>query len=113
MLEQLIESKSNARENKSRGGFLLTTLVLVMGLCFSAVLWSLFAKDLGTGIESFELSTLVAPIAENAPAPIEKQEKREQTPKTKSALPSRQTNTQQIDESPIVPKEISVVPSTQ
>jgi hypothetical protein len=47
MLDQLVESKSNQKEN--RYGFLLTTFVLVIGLFFSAVLWSLFAKDLGMG----------------------------------------------------------------
>jgi periplasmic protein TonB len=111
MLEQLVESKSH--QKKSRARFLLTTFVLVAGLCFSAVLWSLFAKDLGTGNENFELSTLVAPIAENSPAPVEKQQKPAQIIKTTSAAISRQTNTLRIDENPIVPKEVSIMPNTQ
>lgn len=114
MLDHLIESKSNSRENKNRGGFLLTTFVLVISLCFSAVLYSLFAKDLGTGIGELELSTLVAPISENAPpAPIQNREMPEQSNKTKSAMPSRQANILRIEESPIDPKEISIVPNTQ
>ena len=112
MLDQLIESKSNSRENKSRGGFLLTTFVLVMGLCFSAVLWSLFAKDLGIGRGEFELSNLVAPLAENSP-PAPKEERREQSPKTKSATITRQTNTMRIEESQPAPEKISVEPLAQ
>lgn len=107
MLNQLVESKSHQKEN--RIGFLLTTFVLVIGLLFSAVLWSLFAKDLGMESNSLELSTLVAPIqiSDNTPpAPISKQEKQEQT---KSEVPFRPSNIQQIIESPIAPDKVSVV----
>lgn len=115
MLEQLIESKSNARENKTRGGFILTTFLLVMGLCFSAVLSSLFAMNLGIGGEDLELSALVMPIApvDNKPEPVEPARKEEnQTPKD-AAETSRQTNTLRIEENPIVPNTISVVQNTQ
>ena len=114
MFDQLVESKSNAPENKSRGGFLLTTFVLVVGLCLSAVLYSLFAKDFGTGIENFELSTLVAPISDNAPpAPVNKPETSPPASKIKNAPPSRQANILRIEESPIAPKEVSITPNTQ
>ncbi len=101
MLDQLVESKNNTRENKSRGGILLTTFVLVVGMCFSAVVWSLFAKDLKMGSESFELSNLVAPIPipEKAPpAQIEKQAEPEQSQKMKSSEITRQTNMASVDE---------------
>ncbi len=113
MLDQLVESRSGGRENKTRGGYLLTTFLLVVALFSSAVLWSLFAKDLGMGNGSLDVSTLVAPLAENAPAPIEKQQKPEQPNEAKSATISRQTNTLRIDENPIVPRDVSVVPNTQ
>lgn len=111
MLNQLVESKSHQKEN--RIGFLLTTFVLVVGLLFSAVLWSLFAKDLGMENNSLELSTLVAPIQipDNAPpAPLLKQEAQE---KTKSNVPFLPSNIQNIKESPITPDKISVEPNTQ
>lgn len=113
MLDQLVESRSTGQENKTRGGYLLTTFVLVVGLFFSAVLWSLFAKDLGMGNGTLDVSTLVAPLAENAPAPIEKRQKPEQLNNAKSAVISRQTNTLRIDENLIVPRDVSVVPNTQ
>jgi TonB family protein len=76
-------------------------------------LWSLFAKDLGIGGGSLDVSTLVAPIAESAPAPVKKEEKIEQTNQARSARATRQTNTLRIDENPIVPKLVSVAPNVQ
>lgn len=114
MLNQLIESKSSWKESKTRGGYLLTTFVLVISFCFSALVWSLFAKDLGMTREEFELSNLIAPIVENAPPePVEKTERREQSAKSKSETITRQTNTLRIEESPIAPKTVSVAPNSQ
>lgn len=70
MLDQLVESKSNAAENTKRGGFLLTTFIIVSTLFAGGIVYSLFAKDLGTSDEGLELSTLVAPpLPEEAPPP--------------------------------------------
>lgn len=111
MLNQLVESNNSQKEN--RGGYLLTTFVLVVGLLFSSVLWSLFAKDLEMGGETLDVSTLVAPITDNAPLPVQKERKSEQLNNAKSATITRQTNTLRIDENPITPKEVSIVPNTQ
>ncbi len=113
MLDQLIESRNDFQKT-SRGGFLLTTSVLVLSLFASGILWSLFAKDLGTGNENLELSTLVAPIAlpETVPLPEPvKQVKPDQSPKTESEVPVRQVNMARVDE-PIVPIGISTVQNT-
>jgi len=71
MLDNLVESSSHASENAKRGGFLLTTLVVVFALFFGGILWSLFAKDFGIGGEDLELSNLVAPVpvADEPPPP--------------------------------------------
>lgn len=114
MFDQLVESKSNLKENKKRGGYLLMSSVLVMSLLLSASLWSLFAEDLGIGGEEFELSTLIAPIAIDAPPePIQKEPKREPSQNTKSAVITRQSNMLRIEESPLPPREISVAQNTQ
>lgn len=116
MLDQLIESRSNAKENRARGGYLLTTFALVAGLFFSAGLWSLFAKDLGLSGEGFELSTIVAPLPlpENAPpAPLPKNEKPKQSVEPKNAVIYRQANILQINESPLMPDKISAASNTQ
>jgi protein TonB len=116
MLEQLIESKGNAKENRTRGGFLLTTFLLVMSLCFSAVLSSLFAMNPGIGGEDLELSALVMPIApvDNKPEPVEPVRKQENQTPQDASKPTRQANILRLDENPsVVPNEISNTPLTQ
>ncbi len=114
MLNQLIESKTGAGNDKTRGGLMLTTFALVAAMSLSAVTYSLFAKDLRMGTQELSLSTLVAPIADSAPpAPAPKTETPEPANNAKSALPTRQANILRIDESPIPPKDVSTVPNTQ
>ncbi len=70
MLDQLVESKSNADIDSKRGGFVLTTLVIMVSILFSAYLYSLFAKEYGVGGGDLSLETLVAPpVIEEAPEP--------------------------------------------
>jgi periplasmic protein TonB len=71
MLDNLVESKSNAGETGRKAGFLITTLFTVVSLFLVSLTYSLFAKDLGTNDNGLELSTLVAPVmeAETPPAP--------------------------------------------
>jgi periplasmic protein TonB len=73
MLDQLVESKSSAAENKRRFGFLTTTLFAVGFIFLAALTYSLFAKDLGESDEVSELSSLVAPvpITDEKPSPPE------------------------------------------
>lgn len=115
MLEQLVESRENYGDGARRGGFLLTTMVLVVAVFASGMLWSLFAKDLGIGGESLELSSLIAPVSVPADAPPAPEppakEKIIQSPKEQSELPSRRENILQISETSLVPKEVSTAPS--
>lgn len=113
MLNQLVES--NANQKNDRAGFLLTTFVLVVGLFSSAILYSLFAKDLGIGADALELSTLVAPIqpTENTPPELMPKQERQKTDTPKNDLPNRQTNMLRTDETQLIPDKISVAPNTQ
>jgi protein TonB len=91
MLDQLVESKSHTGENTKRGGFLLTTFVIVTTLFAGGIVYSLFAKDLGTSDEGLELSTLVAPpLPEEAPPPPpepeQKPEKQQTSEKTTTEI---------------------------
>src|SRR5687768_18446835 len=80
MLDQLVESKSHASEDTKRGGFLLTTLIIMVTVLMSAYLYSLFAKDFAMGGDDLSLDTLVAPpVIEEAPEPEpEKQPEQDQ-----------------------------------
>ena len=72
MLDNLVESKSNAGETGRKAGFLITTLFTVASLFLVSLTYSLFAKDLGMDDNGLELSTLVAPVLEaEAPPPPE------------------------------------------
>ena len=111
MLDQLVESRSSAGENTRRGGFLLTTAIILASLLVGAWMYSLFAHDYGMGSGDLELSSLVAPVPvpEEAPPPPEPEQKpeKQQTADTKQVdMPTRTTNTARVDE-PFPPKEIS------
>lgn len=116
MLDQLVESK-NTSDGGRRGGFLLTTLVIVFSVFFGSIVWSLFAKDLAMGEDLGELSNLVAPVpvpeeAPPPPEPEEKVEKQQTTEKVESVLPTRTVNMARVDE-PIAPDKIQTTQNTQ
>jgi len=112
MLDQLVESSSHTKDNARRGGFLLSTLLVVCSVFFSGILWSLFAKDLKMGAGDFEISTLIAPVAMPEDAPRPKMEKREQSPKAVTET-TRQSNMERTDEAQLIPKGVSVAPNNQ
>lgn len=76
MLDQLVESKSNAKENARRSGFFATTFVVLILALLGTLVYSLFAKDYSMNAGDLELSALVAPVAvqeeEPPPPPEEK-----------------------------------------
>lgn len=113
MLDNLVESRNDKR-NERRGGFLLTTSVLVFSLFASGILWSLFAKDLGVGTDNLELSSMVAPVLPEVdppkPEPV-KEVKQTQSQKTEDNVVTRKENMADVDE-PFIPKDISVKPNT-
>lgn len=115
MFDQLTESNTDQNENRGRRGYFIVTALLVGALFVSGVVWSLYGKDLALGSGEMELSVLVAPVAmpEEAPRPPQpKPERREQPVETTAKVATRQTNTLRIEETPIVPKGVSVTPNT-
>ena len=113
MLDNLVESRNDKR-NERRGGFLLTTSVLVFSLFASGILWSLFAKDLGIGTDNLELSSMVAPVLPEVDPPKAepvKEVKQTQSQKTEDNVIIRKENMASTQE-PIPPREISTTPNT-
>lgn len=114
MLDQLVESKSNAKENARRSGFLATTFVLMFCLMIGGWLYSLYGKDYGLGSGDLELSTLVAPVPvaeEEPPPPPEKQPKEQ--PKAAPNVDTRTEIIQRMDQTPVKPPDtVSVVQNT-
>ena len=60
MLDQLVESTSHAREDRTKGGLLLTTFVLLVAVLVSSWVYSLFGKELMLSDSELALDTLVA-----------------------------------------------------
>jgi len=114
MLDQLVESKSNAGENTRRSGFLLTTSVLMVSIMLGGWLYSLFAKEYGLGSGDLELSTLVAPVPvpEEEPPPPEPEQPKQQEQQKAPNVDTRTEIIQRMDESPKVPDKPSVVQNT-
>lgn len=70
MLDQLVESKSNADIDSKRGGYLLTTLAIMVSIMVGAYLYSLYGKNFDMADGDLSLDTLVAPpVIEEAPEP--------------------------------------------
>lgn len=108
MLDQLVESKSNSKENNRRSRFLLVTFAVAVTCLLSTWTYSLFAKDYGMGGDDLALTTLVAPV------PVPDEEPPPDKPKVEQKQPDvdvRKELIQNIMSSPKVPPEISTAKS--
>jgi TonB family protein len=82
MLDQLVESKDNAKENTRKVGILAVILIIMVATVFGGILWDLgklFNSYLREGMGGdLELTALVAPVpvAEEEPPPPEIKEEK-------------------------------------
>lgn len=113
MLDQLVESKSNTRENNRRFGFLLVIFLIMFSAVVISVGYSLtqlYNTYLREGMGGdLELTELVAPIpveAEEPPPPPE--EKPKEVTKVEQNVDVRKEIIQNIMESPTEPPKIEV-----
>ncbi len=112
MFEKLIVSEPEGANFKNRRNYFLVSSLAVGVLFLTAVVFSIFATDYGLGHNSFELVEMVAPPEMVA---VEPEPQRPQAPtqsQSKSELPTRQVSMINMNENPIVPKEVSVVQNT-
>jgi protein TonB len=114
MFDQLTESNTDQNDARGRRGYFIVTALLVGALFVSGVVWSLYGKDLVLGSGDMELSAMIAPVPmpENAPRPPQPRAERREVTETDVKVATRQTNMIRIDDSPIVPKGVSVTPNT-
>lgn len=105
MLDQLVESKSNSRENRRKGQFLLGIGALAVFTLLTAWTVSLFGKDFGMGGDDLALTTLVAPV----PVPDEEPPPEPEKPKEQQKQPDvdvRKELIQNIMQSPVKPPDV-------
>lgn len=104
MLDQLVESKSNAVENTRRSEFMIGTLIIMVAVVLGLWARDLFAHPFGMGGDDLELSTLVAPPPpEDTPPP-----EPEKQPEKQQKLPDvdvRKELIQNIMSAPVKPPE--------
>lgn len=110
MFDQLIECEPEGAEFKNRKKYFMVSSI-VMGVLFTtAVVYSIYAADIGLGSDSFVISTMLAPVDLPAAKPeIEQPQPVRNTTVSNSPLPSRRENMSSVDEPTIVPKTTSVV----
>ncbi len=115
MFDKLIVSEPEGADFKNRRGYFMVSSLVVGILFATAVVISIFAADIGIGNSRFELVEMLAPVEM---APVEPEIPQRNSPpattlQSQSQLPARQINMAGIDENPIVPTAVSVVPNTQ
>lgn len=105
MLDQLVESKSHAGEDKRRGGFMATVMVIAVFGVLTAWGYDLFSKDFGMGGDDLSLTTLVAPVPvpdEEPPPEPEKKPEQQKEPD----VDVRKELIQNIMQSPVKPPDV-------
>ncbi|MFL6468986.1 MAG: TonB family protein [Pyrinomonadaceae bacterium] len=69
MFDKLIESDTAGAEFKNRSRYFLVSTVIVGILFLTAVVYSLYAAEIGIGNGNFEIAELISPVAPDAPEP--------------------------------------------
>ena len=113
MFDKLIVSDEQGAEFKGRSRYFMVSTVAVGILFVTAVVFSLYAADIGLGNDEFEISMMLAPLTPDAPEPPKPVQPKDQPRTTRSQVPTRVADILRTDESPTkIPAEISVSKNT-
>lgn len=110
MLDQLVESKSNAQENTRKVGILAVILFIMVAAVFGGILWDLgklFRAYLSEGMGGdLELTALVAPVPVQAEEPPPPEIKEEKPTKVEQNVDVRKEYILDTSQSTIIPDKI-------
>jgi periplasmic protein TonB len=113
MFDKLIESNMAEAEFKPRRKFFMMSSVVVGILFLSAVVFSLYAQNIDLGTDNFEMAELLAPVAADAPEPVQPRPQSQQNDQQEtSESPSRNDLIARIDQATKAPTTISTTPFT-
>jgi TonB family protein len=112
MFDKLIVSDEQGAEFKGRSRYFMVSTLVVGVLFVTAVVFSLYAADIGLGNAQFEVSMMVAPVTPEAPEPPKPVQAQNQAQSNRSELPVRTANILRIEENPITPPDVSVTRNT-
>ncbi len=112
MFDKLVESDTTGAEFKNRSRYFMVSSVVVGILFLTAVVYSLYAADIGLGTGNFDIAEMLAPVASDAPEP---EARRPQAASTTDSATPRNVNSDmaRIDEHPIAPIDVSSVPNSR
>lgn len=110
MFDKLVES-TTAGAVKGRSRYFMVSAFCIIALFSTALVFSLYAADIGLGTDHFDVSTMLAPVATEAPEPPPPTEQRPQQTTNTSELPNRTQLIARIAENTTIPDSISVNPS--
>jgi protein TonB len=110
MFDRLIESDTLGADFKSRRRYFLVSTVVVGALFISAVVFSIYASDIGLGNETYELTAILTPVEppRDAPEPPEPQKVRRAVDVNTNDVPTRVIRQLPID---VPPRDIPPVSS--
>ncbi len=112
MFDKLIVSDEQGAEFKGRSRYFMVSTAVVGVLFVTALVFSLYAADIGLGSDSFELSTMLAPVTPTEPEPPREDPPNQQRQSRPDQPESRAENMLRPEEVPTaVPTEISVTPN--
>ena len=98
MFDKLIESNIEAAEFKGRSRYFMVSTVVVGILFVTALVFSLYAADIGLGVDSLEVSMMVAPVMPEAPEPPKPVQPEQQHRELRSQQPTRIVDQLRTDE---------------
>ena len=107
MFDKLIESDTAGAEFKNRSRYFMVSTIVVGILFLTAVVYSLYAAEVGLGNSNFDIAELLAPVDAIDPEPEAYPEQNNQTSSHKSEIPVRNTNMARTDEYQFVPDKPS------
>ena len=114
MFDKLIVTEPEGADFKNRSRYFLVSSLVVGAFFATAVVFSIYAAEVGLGNRDFELVSMLAPpdmVTE--PEQVQKQQPKTQSATTMSDVPTRQAVISRVDEPTIVPTTVSTTANTQ
>jgi protein TonB len=108
MFDKLVESDTAGAEFKNRSRYFLVSTVIVGILFLTAVVYSLYAADIGIGTGNLEIAELISPVAPDVPEP-DPPHNQPQSNESSSTPRNIDSNMARTDEPTIVPISTSAV----
>jgi len=114
MFDKLIVTEPEGADFKNRSRYFMVSTIVVGVFFATAVVFSIYAAEVGLGNRDFELVSMLAPPEmATEPEPVQRQQPRTRSATTTSELPSRQSVMSRVDEPTIVPTTTSTVANSQ